>query len=144
MVGVAWEALQQLGLPARARLVAEEAAAHVVVDADDLQATRAEHARRLSADQPARTRDDRDCHPDPTQLRPRVMSQFGGASYGLWDGYAAARSWRARGDAGTISRPGPLRVPVCPPRRPAMASSFACAAAWCRAADPAGCDGRHV
>jgi hypothetical protein len=58
-------------LPSRtgAPLVAEEIAAHVVVDADDVEARVAEMNRRLGSDQAACARDHRHSHDVPPSLR---------------------------------------------------------------------------
>ena len=54
--------LESLALPARAALLAEEHAPHVVVDADHGQAAVREEPGGLGADEPGRTRDERDGH----------------------------------------------------------------------------------
>ena len=58
VVGVAGLAVEPIDLPARAGLRAEEGAAHVVVDAGDVQAVLEEQSCRFGTDKAARTRYD--------------------------------------------------------------------------------------
>src|SRR5207302_1395911 len=61
-IAIAQAALEALALVAGGRFLAEEALAHVVVDADDVQTLLGEVAGRLRADQPGRSSNHCDTH----------------------------------------------------------------------------------
>src|SRR5215472_12860997 len=100
-------ALMRLAMPDRAGGRTEEHPAHIVVDADDIEALAGEEADRLAADQPRRARDDcyahgfilprrsaparRDCPPAICICRPASHSKSAPAATRLQRLFACCR-----------------------------------------------------